>query len=160
MFRWLLLFFIVVPIVEMYLLLTIGGYIGALWTIALVMLTAVIGVALLRRQGLATLMRGQQRMAQGQLPADEIAEGLLLAVAGPLLLTPGFMTDAMGFALLWPPGRRWLAQYVARNLTVVGGPQGPMPGSPWDDAGRGHPGDERSPRRGPDVIEGEFESRD
>ena len=71
---WLLIF-VTTPIVEMYLLIEVGGYIGAPATIALVMLTAVIGVTLLRRQGLATLTRGVTRMQQGEVPAQEMAEG-------------------------------------------------------------------------------------
>ena len=78
---WFLLFF-VTPILEMYLLIEVGSYIGALYTIGLVMLTAVIGLALLRVQGLATLTRGMDRLQRGELPAQEVAEGLLLAVAG------------------------------------------------------------------------------
>ncbi len=157
MFRWLLLFFIVTPIVEMYLLLTVGGYIGALWTIGLVMLTAVIGVSLLRRQGLSTLLRGQERLAAGQLPADEIAEGLLLAVAGPLLLTPGFVTDGMDFLLLWPAVRRFLAHRLSLNVRVLG-PNGPGHGA---GGANGPFGSQRpTPGSAPDVIEGEFERRD
>ncbi|MEM1230911.1 MAG: FxsA family protein, partial [Pseudomonadota bacterium] len=128
LFRWLLLFFIVVPIVEMYLLLTVGGIIGVLPTIALVVLTAVIGVTLLRQQGLATLQRAQARMAQGGVPAAEMADGLLLAVAGPLLVTPGFATDAMGFALLTPPVRRWLGRTVVARMFIVGPAGGPAAG--------------------------------
>ena len=92
----------------MYLLLQVGGHIGALPTIGLVMLTAVVGILLLKRQGLATLTRGLARLEQGELPASEVAEGILLAVAGALLVTPGFVTDALGFLLLFPPTRRWL----------------------------------------------------
>ncbi len=134
----------------MYLLLQVGGYLGAPITIGLVMLTAVIGVTLLKRQGLATLLRGQQRMAEGQLPAVEIAEGLLLAVAGPLLLTPGFVTDAAGFVLLVPAFRQQLALRLGRRLTVVGG-TGPMGASPGSGGQAQPPGS---------VIEGEFERAD
>ena len=105
---WLLVFFLT-PIVEMYLLIEVGGKIGAWPTIGLVMLTAVIGVALLKRQGLETLTRGMQRAQTGEVPITEMAEGILLAVAGALLLTPGFITDAVGFTLLWPASRKALA---------------------------------------------------
>lgn len=100
----------------MYLLITVGGYFGALPTVGLVMLTALIGVALLRRQGLATLMRAQDNMQRGVLPAREMAEGIMLAVAGALLLTPGFVTDAFGFALLTPAFRGWLAARVMPDV--------------------------------------------
>ncbi|MEM1436863.1 MAG: FxsA family protein [Pseudomonadota bacterium] len=150
--RWLFVVFIVTPIVEMYLLLTVGGLIGALPTIGLVLLTAVIGVSLLRRQGTATLLRAQERMNQGTMPTAEMADGLMLAVAGPLLLTPGFVTDAFGFALLTPPIRRQISAWVAKHLFVqVGRGQG-RPGEPFGGSGtRG---------AGGDTIEGEFERKD
>ena len=113
---WLLIFF-VTPIIEMYLLIEVGGYIGALPTIGLVMLTAVIGVALLRVQGLTTLTRGMSRLQGGELPALEVVEGLLLAAAGALLLTPGFITDGIGFTLLVPQSRQLIA---GRILLRVG----------------------------------------
>ncbi len=151
---WLLVFFLT-PIVEMYLLIRVGSYIGALPTIALVMLTAVIGVALLRVQGLATLTRGRSRLESGELPAREVAEGLLLAVAGALLITPGFVTDTLGFLLLVPPVRRAVARRLLDRVVVVGhgqGPRGPEYGGP----GRPQGG---PPQGGGRVIEGEFESR-
>lgn len=133
---WFLIFFLT-PIVEMYLLIEVGGYIGTLPTVALVMLTAVIGVALLRIQGLATLTRGLARLQQGQLPAQELAEGLLLAVAGALLLTPGFVTDAAGFLLLFPPSRAPAARWLLTRVEAQGGRAG-------------------SPRGGFTIIEGDF----
>lgn len=114
---WLLIF-VTTPIVEMYLLIEVGGYIGATWTIALVMLTAVIGITLLRRQGLATLARGVTRMQQGEVPAQEMAEGILLGIAGALLLTPGFVTDAVGFALLTPGIRQRLITSVMARMEL------------------------------------------
>jgi UPF0716 protein FxsA len=114
---WLLLFFLM-PIIEMYLLFTVAGYINALPTLALVMLTAVIGVSLLKRQGLATLTRGVGRMNSGQVPGQEIAEGILLGIAGALLITPGFVTDTVGFLLLFPPSRIAIAGVILRNATL------------------------------------------
>lgn len=134
----------------MYLLIRVGGYIGALPTIALVMLTAVIGVALLRLQGLATLTRGMSRLEGGELPAREVAEGLLLAVAGALLITPGFVTDAFGFTLLFPPARSAIAERLLQRVVVRSGP-GPGGSGPW--GGGREPG-------GPTIIEGEFVSRE
>tara|TARA_R110001592_G_scaffold267611_1_gene533668 strand:+ start:23801 stop:24304 length:504 start_codon:yes stop_codon:yes gene_type:complete len=104
--------FIVVPIVEMYLLIKVGAVIGGLYTIGLVLLTALIGVSLLKKQGLSTFMNAQQKMQTGQMPIKEIAEGLMLAVAGALLLTPGFVTDTVGFILLTPVLRQYLATKV------------------------------------------------
>ena len=106
--------FFLTPIIEMYLLIEVAGYIDAWPTIGLVMLTAVVGVALLKRQGIATLTRGVQRAQQGQMPATEMAEGILLAVAGALLITPGFVTDFVGFTLLFPPSRKIAPRGSAR----------------------------------------------
>lgn len=148
MSRWFLLF-VLMPIGEMYLLFQVGDYIGALPTIGLVMLTAMIGIFLLRRQGLATLTRGMQRLEAGQMPASEMAEGLLLAVAGALLLTPGFVTDTIGFVLLTPPLRRQIAAYLIDRAMVVGVAQ-------RGGQARNHP-----PRgSGPSVIDGEYERKD
>ncbi|MDX1800983.1 MAG: FxsA family protein, partial [Marinobacter sp.] len=85
------LLFVILPIVEMTILIKVGAVIGALNTIGLVLLTAVLGAALLRQQGLATLLKANQRLNSGELPAKEVAEGLILAVGGALLLTPGFV---------------------------------------------------------------------
>lgn len=126
---WILLLFTAVPIAEMYLLITVGGFIGTLPTITCVMLTAVVGVTLLRWQGTSTLQRGMARVGQGQLPGQEIAEGMMLAVAGALLLTPGFVTDTIGFLLLIPGVRSLLARYAGRRMTVVdlaNGTDGPV----------------------------------
>lgn len=118
MFPVFAILFLVVPLVEIYLLIQVGQVIGAGWTILLVVLTAVIGVALLRLQGLSTLHRAQRKMQQNELPAIEILEGMGLLVAGALLLTPGFFTDAIGFLLLFPPTRRWLVGGIAERMIV------------------------------------------
>lgn len=118
--RLLFMLFIAMPILEMVILIQVGSVIGAWYTIALVLLTAIIGVNLLKRQGLSTLMRAQSKAQQGALPVSEIGEGLLLAVAGALLLTPGFVTDAIGFSLLTPGIREILAKLVASRMMVVG----------------------------------------
>jgi UPF0716 protein FxsA len=111
----LFLVFIVVPIVEMYLLIKVGAVIGGLYTIALVLLTALIGVTLLKKQGLSTFITAQQKMQTGQMPITEIAEGLMLAVAGALLLTPGFVTDTIGFILLTPILRQHIAKKIFQS---------------------------------------------
>ena len=102
----LFLVFLAVPLAEIYLLIQIGGVVGAGWTITLVVGTALLGAFLVRAQGVSTIRRVQQHMERGQLPAMELLEGLALLVAGALLLTPGFFTDAVGFLLLTPPLRR------------------------------------------------------
>ena len=145
---WLMLFFLT-PIIEMYLLIEVAGYLDAWPTIGLVMLTAVVGVALLKRQGIATLTRGMKRAQQGQMPATEMAEGILLAVAGALLITPGFVTDFVGFTLLFPPSRVALAkilmQRVAMSATVTSPPHTRGAESAANDAGN--------------VLDGEFQRK-
>ena len=113
--RGLFLLFIVMPIVEMMVLLEVGSRIGAMYTIGLVLLTAVIGINILKQQGFSTLARARQRMQQGELPAQELVEGFMLAIGGALLLTPGFVTDALGFALLVPFTRGRLAAWMIRS---------------------------------------------
>lgn len=118
MFPLIAVIFLLVPIIEIYLLIQVGQVIGAGWTIFLVVLTAVIGVALLKAQGLSTLNRAQQKLQANELPAREILEGMGLVVAGALLLTPGFFTDAVGFFLLFPPTRIWLVNAVTARMVV------------------------------------------
>ncbi|MFV8784406.1 FxsA family protein [Microbulbifer sp. SA54] len=147
--RPLLLLFIVMPILEMWVLISVGQKIGALPTIGLVLLTAVVGLALLRRQGLSTVMRAQQKMQAGEMPAREMAEGIFLAVGGALLLTPGFITDAIGFACLIPGIRHlFLGKLLSHVVVVRTGPYGQGNG-PGQEPGRSH-----------DVIEGDYERED
>jgi len=108
-FRWLLLAFLLVPMAEIYVLVQVGSLIGALPTVFAVVFTAVTGAALIRHQGLATLMRVRGELEQGHLPAEAVLEGVVLLVAGALLLTPGFVTDTVGFGLLIPALRRTVA---------------------------------------------------
>ena len=115
----LFLFFLIVPFVEIFLLLQVGGLIGAFPTIFLVVLTAVLGARLLKSQGFATWQRFQENLNQGVIPAYEMIEGPILLVGGALLLTPGFFTDAMGFACLIPALRRKIAQYIIENHLLV-----------------------------------------
>lgn len=116
--RFLLLFFIIIPLVEMMLLFEVADVIGGLSTIGLVVLTAVIGIQILKQQGLSTLLRAQQRLQTGELPAQEIVEGMMLAGAGALLLTPGFITDTLGFTFLTGPLRRPIARRVIKSGMV------------------------------------------
>lgn len=104
----LLIFFLIVPIGEMWILIEVGSWIGALPTILLVALTAALGLSMLKRQGLSTLMRVRSSLEAGVMPASELANGVMIAVGGALLLTPGFVTDAFGFTLLMPSARQWL----------------------------------------------------
>jgi UPF0716 protein FxsA len=104
--------FILIPILEIYLFIQVGSHIGALNTILIVLITAVIGVALLRQQGLSTLQKVQDQMRQGELPATSMLEGMLLFFAGALLLTPGFFTDSIGLLLMIPPLRKAIALWL------------------------------------------------
>jgi UPF0716 protein FxsA len=119
--------------------------------VGLVLLTAVIGAALLRHQGLSTLLRANQRLNSGELPAREVAEGLILAVGGALLLTPGFVTDGIGFLCLMPGSRQWLAGHALKRMVVAG-----QSGGFTFRAGSGpfDPNSGRSDRD--DIIEGEY----
>ena len=108
--------FLIVPIVEIYLLIQVGQVIGALWTVFLVVLTAVIGVWLLKIQGMSMLQRAQDKMHTGQMPAEEMLEGIGLVLAGAFLLTPGFFTDSLGFLLLFPPARIWLVHKLVVKM--------------------------------------------
>lgn len=151
------LIFILLPIIEMAILIKVGTVIGALSTIGLVLLTAIIGAALLRQQGLATLLRANQRLNSGELPAREVAEGLILAVGGALLLTPGFVTDTFGLLCLLPFTRQWLAAHVLKRMVVASG----TTRSFHFTAGQGGPFGGGSPfgntsSTDEDVIEGEY----
>ena len=137
----LLLLFVAVPLVEIYVLLEVGGVIGAVPTIGLVVLTAVAGAALVRAQGFSTIMQVRRSMEAGEVPAVAIIEGIFLLVAGALLLTPGFLTDAFGFGCLVPPLRRALILRFIETRVVRAH----------------HPGS--APHHG-HVIEGEFKRED
>jgi len=123
--------FLVVPFVEIYLLVEIGARIGAPWTILLVVMTAIVGAWLVRIQGLATWRRFQASLARNELPATALVEGLCLLIAGALLLTPGFFTDAVGFACLIPPLRRTLIKHLLRRgaWKAAAGPARPLDSS-------------------------------
>lgn len=122
--------FLIVPVVEIYILIQVGQVIGALWTVFFVVLTAVIGVQLLKSQGLSTLSRAQQKMNSGEMPAKELLEGFALVIAGAFLLTPGFFTDTVGFLLLIPLTRSLIigslvAKLMASNRFTMHNPYQP-----------------------------------
>ncbi len=114
----LLLLFILVPLLEIYFLLKVGNIIGAFPTVLVVVSTAIAGTWLLKQQGLATLMRLQTSAAQGRMPAQEMAEGLALAFGGALLLTPGFITDFIGFLCLIPFTRQRIIRWIMRRTKM------------------------------------------
>lgn len=110
--------FLIVPLVEIYFLVKVGESIGAWRTILLVVFTAVVGVFLLRQQGLATFGRFQKNMMEGKAPAGEMLEGVFLLFGGLLLLVPGFFTDAIGFFCLIPFTRQLMAGWMLKNSAV------------------------------------------
>lgn len=116
LFGRLALLFIVVPIVELMLLIRMGQIVGLLPTLALVVTTGVVGAGLARLEGLKTLWTLQSELAQGRLPAQAIMDGLAILVGGALLLTPGILTDILGFALLLPRSRRAIQKRVRARL--------------------------------------------
>ena len=107
--------FLFVSLVEIYLLLEVGSRIGPLWTILLIVLTAIVGAQLVRLQGLTAWRLFQTSLSRSELPALALLEGLCLLIAGALLLTPGFFTDVVGFAILIPAFRRSFIAYLLRR---------------------------------------------
>lgn len=126
--HWLFLLFLTVPLAEIYVLLEVGSILGVMPTVAVVVLTAVAGAALVRAQGFSTVMRIRTSLDAGEIPAMALLEGAFLLVAGALLLTPGFLTDVIGFVFLCPPVRRALITHFllqklaeARNRAAAAG---------------------------------------
>ena len=113
---WLILLFVTVPLLELALLIWVGTQIGMMTTIAIVVLTGVLGAMLARLQGVATWRRFQERTARGELPQGDLIDGLLILIAGAVLLTPGLLTDVAGFLLLVPPVRAVVRQAIAVRL--------------------------------------------
>ncbi len=140
----LLLAFVITPLAEIAVFIQVGGWLGLWPTLALVVLTAVAGTWILRLQGLGLLERARRQLDRGVPPVFEVFSGLCLLVAGALLLTPGFITDAIGAALLVPPFRALLYRSVRGRLTVY------ATARQSQETGRREAGPGR-------VIEGEFE---
>lgn len=112
----LLILFIFVPLVELYLLLRIGGLIGALPTVLLVILTGILGGYLAKREGLSVLTRIKERLNSGELPGDELLDGAFILISGALLITPGILTDFLGFLGLIPPTRALLKRFAIKRF--------------------------------------------
>jgi len=141
---WLLLAFIAVPLIEIALFIQVGGMIGLWPTLAIVVLTALLGTWLLRMQGAAALADVRRSFSELEDPSEPLAHGAMILFAGALLLTPGFFTDAIGFALLMPPVRRWLFAELRKRIRVERFEAQPKP----------------HPEVRPDIIEGEYEDLD
>ena len=165
MFPILLLLFIFVPIIEIGLFIQVGGFLGLWPTIALVLITAFVGASLVRSQGIQTLMSVQGRLQQGEIPAQQILEGVMLAVAGVLLLTPGFMADALGMLVLLPAPRAMIAKKMMEKMVVTNmsggfhaGGQAGFGQSPFgQDPFNRDPSDQS---KDGNTFEGEFEKKD
>jgi len=146
-FQLLFLLFLVIPLAEIYLLIKVGGIVGAGPTVFLVVFTAVLGAWLLRIQGFSTLERVRSTMNQGGIPALEMMEGAVLLVSGALLLTPGFFTDTIGFLCLIPALRRAMIRWVLGRFLMP-----PGFGGPGSESGNSS--------HGPTTLEGEYRRED
>ena len=162
----LFLLFVILPILEIFLIIEVKDVIGGWYTLFLVIMTAYLGSTLLRRQGFKTLQNLQQKTAQGELPALELIEAVMLFVGGALLLTPGFLTDAFGLACLFPLTRKAMAKSVLAKGLVSANNQFfyYQSGRTWD-AGDFQqdpvqPVQEKPSSSEGKVLEGEFVSRD
>ncbi|CAH0542795.1 FxsA family protein [Vibrio marisflavi] len=145
MFAILFLMFIVVPVLEIAIFVQVGSVIGLWPTVGLVLVSAFVGASLVRSQGLQTLMSVQKKIQQGVVPTEQIFEGVMLALAGILLITPGFLTDLMGMVLLLPAPRARLAKYVLSKAEFKVSGQGFSKG-PFNGDGN--------------TFEGEYEKKD
>jgi len=112
----LFLLFLTVPIIEIVLFIEIGSRIGTVATLLIVVITAILGASLAHREGLKTWWRMQNKLASGAMPDEELLDALMILVAGAVLLTPGFLTDTVGFLLLFPGTRRVIKQWARRKL--------------------------------------------
>ena len=112
----LLLLFIIVPAVELLLLIQMGSWIGTLPTVGLIVITGIVGAYLAKQQGLQVLTRVQREIQSGQMPAEALLDGAMILVAAAVLMTPGVLTDALGFLLLIPQSRKLLRQVAWRQI--------------------------------------------
>jgi len=144
---FLLIIFIAVPTIEIALFIQVGQAIGLWSTLAVVILTAVVGTWLLRQQGFKTLQKFQTEVAGGAIPTGTIFDGICLLVAGVLLLTPGFFTDAIGFLLFVPAFRQVVGRFFASRIKASTNFSFHQPHQP-------------SQQRGPTIIDGDYEELD
>jgi len=111
------LIFIIIPIIEISIFITVGSNIGILNTIGIILLTALVGIFLVRRRGLSLLFSARQNMYDGVMPTNEIKGGIFLLISGLLLITPGFFTDCIGFAVFLRPVQDFISQ-KAKNYFI------------------------------------------
>ena len=150
---WLLLAFVAVPLIEIALFIQVGGVIGLWPTLGIVLLTAIAGTWLVRTQGAMAIGKLQRSFSELDDPTEPLAHGAMILIAGALLLTPGFFTDAIGFALLMPPVRVSVFRYLRSRVRV----QSFTMGSTTMHSGAAN--DPRTPRHA-DIIDGEFSEVD
>lgn len=162
--RVFLLLFLLFPVLELFLLVRVGMSIGFLWTFLLVVATSMLGLFVMRVAGFATALRARESLARGELPAQEMLEGLMVAVGGGLLLLPGFISDILGVICLLPITRRLLINKVRQRAQDQAMRQRAFADdlqTPANHSASSHrPTAIHQPTREPDVIEGEFEHRD
>ena len=151
----LLLLFILVPVIEIYFFILVGGLIGVFPTLLFIVVTAVIGTKLLKAQGTITLQRAQMMMQQGQAPTEPLLEGILIIASGFLLVTPGFFTDSLGFLFLFPIPRRFIARWFSDRIQVQ-----MMGDIPEQEAHFRHHKRKSSKPHQPVIIEGEYKRED
>jgi len=138
MLRILMISFVVLPLVELWVLIQAGGAIGVINTLVLVVAVSAVGAWMVRREGFGLLARVQSRLRSGEVPTNDLVDGLLVAMAGALMLTPGFVTDGFGLLCLFPPSRAvirraLIARYKDRIIVGSTVPKGPGPGPGGDD---------------------------
>lgn len=140
---WLFLAFLAIPLIEIALFIQIGGIIGLGWTLAIVILTAMVGTWLVRSQGALAISQVRNSFETLNDPTEPLAHGAMILFAGALLLTPGFFTDAFGFALLLPPFRRVMYQFLRKRIK-------------FQSVNYGHHSARHSPYDHTDVIDGDY----
>ncbi|WP_136443415.1 FxsA family protein [Pacificoceanicola onchidii] len=150
---WLFVAFLMVPLIEIALFIQLGGLIGLWPTLAIVVLTAVLGTYMVRQQGRAAIANLQSSFSRLDNPSEPLAHGAMILISGALLLTPGFFTDAVGFALLLPPVREAVIAWARKRVTVT---QFEMGGQMHREPPRPEPTPRSSHPKPDDVIEGEF----
>ena len=138
--------FIVVPIVEIFVLIQVGQVIGPWWTVLLLIADSILGSWLLKREGVRAWTAFRVALGEGRMPTNELADGILIVIGGTLMISPGFVTDVFGVLLILPLtrplGRRLLSRVLARRLVFVPrAPESPGPGN--------------AHRPGPEVVQGD-----
>ena len=121
---YLVLAFIIVPLLELAVIIQVGQGLGVLPTIGLLLVVSIVGAWLVKFQGLGVMNRIRRQLAAGQMPTDELVNGVLILVAGALMLPPGFITDAVGLSLLFPPSRAVVRRFLAQRFraSIITGP--------------------------------------